>query len=85
MVLLLFKILSPVANKPLYALRKKCLRLIGKSHMNQFIHFLVTGKLIAHLKHLSVNPSGDSPKGLHHGNMEGVPVPQSAVARQQRV
>ena len=48
--------------------------------MSLFLHFFVTGKLMAYLKHLSVNPSGESPKGLHHSCREGIAVPQSAAA-----
>jgi len=49
--------------------------------MSWFLHFLATGKLMAHLKHLSVNPSGDSPKGLHQACMDGGTVCQTSCHR----
>ena len=36
---------------------------------------------MAYLKQISVNPGGESLKGLHQGYIEGVTVPQSAAAR----
>jgi hypothetical protein len=65
--------------------------MVNKPRISWFFHFLATGELMAHLKHLSVNPSGDSPKGFHQGCMaqyvrlqllQGIKSEDSSVLRQ---